>query len=103
MSDPADSKIQTIPFGADDDADGYTRLGHHFRQMPPDERRRVCSHVARHMASLPRAIQLCEIFHFFRADPHYGSGVAKALGIDLTEFLPHGTAIGPRPIEFVGA
>lgn len=34
-------------------------------------------------AEVPREIQLRQICHFFRADPGYGSGVARALGIDL--------------------
>jgi hypothetical protein len=29
--------------------------------------------------------------HFFRADPAYGIGVARALGIDLEEFMSNGT------------
>jgi catalase len=31
-----------------------------------------------------------QICHFFRADPAYGIGVAKVLGIDLDEFMPDG-------------
>ena len=35
-------------------------------------------------------IQLRQICHCFRADPAYGAGVARALGIDLAEFMPNG-------------
>jgi catalase len=38
----------------------------------------------------PQEIQLGRICHFFRADPAYGIGVAQALGLDLTEFMPNG-------------
>jgi catalase len=33
-------------------------------------------------------IQERQICHFFRADPAFGIGVARALGIDLAEFMP---------------
>jgi catalase len=32
----------------------------------------------------PQEIQLRQLCHFFRADPGYGFGVAKALGIELS-------------------
>jgi catalase len=33
-----------------------------------------------------------QICHFFRADPAYGIGVAKELGIDIDQFIPNGAA-----------
>jgi len=32
---------------------------------------------------VPRKIQELQIQHFYRADPAYGEGVAKGLGIDI--------------------
>ena len=48
--------------------------------------------IARHMqaGNTSKEIQLRQICHFFRADPAYGIGAARALGIDLGEFMPHG-------------
>jgi catalase len=46
--------------------------------------------IARHMqaGNTSHDIQLRQICHFFRADPAYGIGVARALGIDLENFVP---------------
>jgi catalase len=51
--------------------------------MTPDAQERLFGNIGRHMAQVPREIQLRAICHFFRADPAYGIGVAKALGLDL--------------------
>ena len=37
------------------------------------------------LEKLPQEIQLRQLCHFFRADLGYGFGVAKALGIELSE------------------
>ena len=55
--------------------------------MNPEQRDRLFGNIARHMraGNTPREIQLRQLCHFFRADPGYGFGVAKALGIELNE------------------
>ncbi len=70
------------------DNDDYLQAGNLFRLFSPDQKERLFGNVARHMASVPREIQLRQICHFFRADPAYGLGVAKALGLDIGEFMP---------------
>jgi catalase len=69
--------------------DDYTQAGNLFRLMTAAQRERLCGNIARHMkaGNTPDAIQLRQICHFFRADPGYGQGVAKALGIELRENL----------------
>ncbi|MES2696477.1 MAG: catalase, partial [Verrucomicrobiota bacterium] len=67
--------------------DDYTQAGNLFRLMPPDAQQRLFGNIARHMGSVPPEIQLRQICHFFRADPAYGMGVAKALGLDIAEFV----------------
>jgi catalase len=62
--------------------------------MPAEAQERLFGNIARHMTGVPREIQLRQICHFFRADPAYGLGVAKALGLDLGEFMAQG---GGRP------
>jgi catalase len=66
--------------------DDYAQPGALFRLMSPEQQTRLFGNIARHMASVPRAIQLRQLCHFFRADPAYGLGVARALGIDLGDF-----------------
>jgi catalase len=68
--------------------DDYTQPGNLFRLMTPESQQRLFGNIARHMAEVPREIQLRQICHFFRADPGYGMGVAKAVGIDMAGFMP---------------
>jgi catalase len=67
--------------------DDYTQAGNLFRLMNPEQRERLFGNIARHMqaGNTPQEIQLRQLCHFFRADPGYGLGVAKALGIELSE------------------
>ena len=69
--------------------DDYTQPGNLFRLMKPDEQERLFGNIARHMADVPREIQLRQLCHFFRADANYGLGVAKALGLDMSEVAKH--------------
>ena len=72
--------------------DDYTQPGDLFRLMTPEQQERLCANIGRHMTGVPQDIQLRQICHFFRADPAYGLGVAKALGLDIGEFMknaPH--------------
>jgi catalase len=70
-----------------DGNDDYTQAGNLFRLMNPQQRERLFENIARHMqaGNTPREIELRQLCHFFRADPGYGFGVAKALGIELSE------------------
>ena len=74
-------------FNHRDGNDDYTQPGDLFRLFMPEQRERLFGNIARHMASVPRDIQLRQICHFFRADPAYGIGVAKALDLDIREFM----------------
>lgn len=71
-----------------DGNDDYTQAGNLFRLMDAGQRERLFGNIARHMAPVPKEIQLRQICHFFRADPAYGLGVAKALGIEMPELEP---------------
>ena len=74
--------------------DDYTQPGNLFRLFTPEQKERLFGNIARHMASVPREIQLRQICHFFRTDPAYGLGVAKALNLDIGEFM---AKAGARP------
>ena len=73
--------------------DDYTQPGALFRLMSAEQKERLCGNIARHMTGVPQEIQLRQICHFFRADPAYGLGVAKALGLDIGEFVKKATAL----------
>jgi catalase len=70
-----------------DGNDDYTQAGNLFRLMNPEQRERLFENIARHMQAgdTSKEIQLRQLCHFFRADPGYGFGVAKALGIEPSE------------------
>jgi catalase len=39
------------------------------------------------MKSIPQRIQKLQIQHFYKADPAYGTGVAKGLGLNIDEVM----------------
>ena len=63
--------------------DDYTQAGNLFRLFDAAQRERLFGNLVRHMTGVPQEIQLRQICHFFRADPAYGLGVAKALNLDI--------------------
>jgi catalase len=68
-----------------DDSDFYTQPGNLFRLMKPQEKERLIGNIVASLSNAPRNIQERQLCHFFRADPAYGEGVAKALGIPVKE------------------
>ena len=67
------------------DGDYYTQPGNLFRLMKPDARERLVGNIVASMKSVPRRIQELQIQHFYKADPAYGTGVAKGLGLNVEE------------------
>ena len=72
------------------DSDYYTQPGNLFRLMPADARQRLIDNIVASMKTVPRRIQELQIQHFYKADPAYGAGVAKGLGIDIEKALASG-------------
>jgi catalase len=69
------------------DSDYYTQPGNLFRLMPADAKQRLISNIVGSMKSVPRRIQELQIQHFYKADPAYGTGVAKGLGLNIEEIV----------------
>ncbi|MCG3189186.1 MAG: Catalase [Burkholderiaceae bacterium] len=67
------------------DTDYYSQPGALFRLMTPAQRQALFDNTARSLGDAPREIQLRHIDHCTKADPAYGAGVAKALGIPSSE------------------
>jgi catalase len=65
------------------DSDYYTQPGNLFRLMAPDARERLIGNIIASMKSIPQRIQELQIGHFYKADPAYGTGVAKGLGLSI--------------------
>jgi catalase len=45
------------------------------------------------MKSVPQRIQELQIQHFYKADPAYGTGVAKGLGLTIESVLATGSKV----------
>jgi catalase len=66
------------------DADYYSQPGNLFRLMPADAKQRLIDNVVSSLGNgVPRRIQELQIQHFYKADPAYGSGVARGLGLNI--------------------
>ncbi len=69
------------------DIDYYTQPGNLFRLMAPHARERLIGNIVASMKSIPQRIQELQIRHFYKADPAYGGGVARGLGLDIRSVL----------------
>ncbi len=66
------------------DSNYYTQPGNLFRLLTPDAKQRLISNIVGSLGNgVPRSIQELQVQHFYKADPAYGEGVAKGLGIDV--------------------
>ena len=63
--------------------DYFTQPGNLFRLLSAAEQQVLFENTARNMNGVPDAIKMKHICHCMQADPAYGQGVAKALGIEL--------------------
>ncbi|MHB1744289.1 MAG: catalase [Acidobacteriaceae bacterium] len=69
------------------DDDYYTQPGNLFRLMPADAQQRLCHNIATGLGQVEKRIQDLQIQHFYKCDPSYGEGVAKAIGRDIREIV----------------
>ena len=51
--------------------------------MPADARQRLIGNIVGSLGNAPKRIQELQVKHFYKADPAYGEGVAKGLGLDV--------------------
>lgn len=67
------------------DEDYYEQPGILFRKMNPQDRQRLFENTARAINGASQEVLLRHIDNCRRADPAYGEGVAKAIGISTSE------------------
>ena len=67
----------------EDDDDYFTQPGNLFRIMNPAQQQVLFENTARQVGGAEKFIQEKHIKHCYKADPEYGKGVAKALGIEI--------------------
>jgi catalase len=68
-----------------DDDDYYTQPGLLFRLMKPEQQALLFANTAADIANANHEIKVRHIGNCLKADPAYGAGVAKAIGIPLSE------------------
>ena len=61
--------------------DDYTQPGNLFRLLKPDAKERLMDNIAAAMQGVPTNIVERQVAHFAKADPAYGAGVAKRMGV----------------------
>ena len=69
----------------EDDSDYYSQPKALLNLMNDNQKQALFDNTARAMNGVTKAVQLTHITNCFRADPAYGKGVAKALGIPENE------------------
>lgn len=61
--------------------DDYGQAGALFRLMSPAQKEQLFANIAAAMKGVPEEIQRRQLAHFAKADPAYGEGVARNLGL----------------------
>lgn len=62
----------------------FSQPGTLFRKVMNDrEREHTVSNIVKHITGVPRDIQERAVKNFFKADPEYGNGIARALGFSV--------------------
>ncbi len=69
----------------EDDEDYYSQPRALFNLMTPEQQQALFDNTARAMDDAPDEIKLRHISNCMKADPEYGTGVARALGIPLED------------------
>lgn len=67
----------------EDDDDYFTQPGKLFRLMSALQRQVLFENTARNMEGVPEFIKIRHIKNCYRADPQYGKGLAKVMGIEV--------------------
>jgi catalase len=68
-----------------DDDDYYSQPGMLFRLMSPAQKQALFDNTARAMGDAPKEIKIRHIGNCSKADPAYGAGVAKAMGMAISD------------------
>lgn len=71
----------------EDDDDFYTQPGNLFRMMTAEQQQVLCENTGRAMGDAPKEVKIRHIGNCMQADPEYGKGVAKALGIAAADLV----------------
>ncbi len=82
---PINGDVFRYDFREDDD-DYYTQPGKLFRLMDESQQQVLFENTARNMTGVPDFIKIRHIKNCYKADPEYGKGLAKVMGIEMDSF-----------------
>jgi len=71
----------------EDDSDYFSQPGNFFRLLTADKKELLFKNTAAEVGGAEIFIQVRHAHNCYKADPAYGEGVAKALGLDIEEIL----------------
>ncbi|HQX31570.1 MAG: catalase [Flavobacteriales bacterium] len=71
----------------EDDSDYFSQPGNLFRLLTADKKELLFKNTAAEVGGAEIFIQVRHAHNCYKADPAYGEGVAKALGLDIEEIL----------------
>ncbi|QBL09440.1 catalase [Rheinheimera sp. D18] len=69
----------------DDDEDYFTQPGNLFRLMSAEKQQILFNNTAAELTNVDEMVRNRHIRHCLKADPAYGAGIAKAMGISLND------------------
>ena len=69
-----------------EDEDYFSQPSDLFRLMTKEKQGILFDNTARNLNGVPKEIQLRHLKHCYKADPAYGEGIGKLLGIAVSEF-----------------
>jgi len=62
--------------------------------MTPDAQERLVGNIAASLGQVEQRIQDIQINHFYKCDPKYGEGIAKALGRNIDDIVKSNELVG---------
>lgn len=94
-NDTASAKEPALPLEGEadnwdhyqDDNDHYSQPGNLFRLMTPEKRQLLFDNTARAITGAEEFIKIRHAQNCYIADPAYGEGVAKAMGLDIDKVV----------------
>jgi catalase len=95
MEPPLKLEGNTGRYAARDQAGGsddFSQAGDLYRLMSADQKSQLIGNLVQPLKTVPRAIQVRQLGHFYKADLEYGSRVAAGLGIPIDEIRAPGKA-----------
>jgi catalase len=68
-----------------DGNDDYSQVGDLFRLMSADQKEQLFDNIKAAMDGVPMEIIKRQLVHFYKADPEYGIGAARRLGLTASD------------------